>query len=170
MSKESPNPIAPPTSSTSDDLTHYQIGEVANRTGLTQRTLRFYEEKGLLQPPARMDGGFRLYSDEDIDRVHQIKNLQTLLGLSLAEIKEMVDAEQILGTIRATSRESRNLTDRKKRLQKAHTALRSQLDIVDRKIRQLTDMHTDLGERLRTVTERSTEIDQALRKTDIHAN
>ena len=48
-----------------------QIGEVAERTGVTQRTLRFYEEKGLLRPPERMDGGFRLYSEADVKRVEQ---------------------------------------------------------------------------------------------------
>ena len=47
---------------------YLQIGEVAERTGVTQRTLRFYEEKGLLKPPSRMDGGFRLYSEADVKR------------------------------------------------------------------------------------------------------
>ena len=61
----------------------YQIGEVADRTGVTQRTLRFYEEKGLLNPPERMDGGFRLYSDEDIQRIDYIRRLQELLGYNV---------------------------------------------------------------------------------------
>src|SRR5438105_816961 len=72
-----------------------QIGEVADRTGVTQRTLRFYEERGLLKPPTRMDGGFRLYSEDDVSRVETIRRLQNLLGLTLAEIKEMVEAEEI---------------------------------------------------------------------------
>jgi DNA-binding transcriptional MerR regulator len=59
---------------------YLQIGEVAERTGVTQRTLRFYEEKGLLKPPSRMEGGFRLYSEDDVRRVEQIKRLQKLLG------------------------------------------------------------------------------------------
>ena len=46
---------------------YLQIGEVAERTGVTQRTLRFYEEKGLLRPPTRMEGGFRLYSEDDVN-------------------------------------------------------------------------------------------------------
>jgi len=57
---------------------YLQIGEVAERTGVTQRTLRFYEEKGLLKPPTRMEGGFRLYSEDDVHRVEQIKQLQKL--------------------------------------------------------------------------------------------
>src|SRR3989304_1634936 len=72
-----------------------QIGEVADRTGVTQRTLRFYEERGLLKPPTRMEGGFRLYSEDDVARVEQIKRLQSLLGLTLAEIKDMVEAEEV---------------------------------------------------------------------------
>ena len=78
------------------DEAYLQIGEVAERTGVTQRTLRFYEEKGLLRPPTRMDGGFRLYSEEDVKRVEHIRRLQDLLGVALAEIKEMVDAEETL--------------------------------------------------------------------------
>src|SRR5918992_2811187 len=78
-----------------------QIGEVADRTGVTQRTLRFYEERGLLKPPSRMEGGFRLYSEDDVARVEQIKRLQNLLGLTLAEIKEMVEADEALQQIKA---------------------------------------------------------------------
>jgi len=47
---------------------YLQIGEAADRAQLTQRTLRYYEEKGLLKTPTRMDGGFRLYSAEDMER------------------------------------------------------------------------------------------------------
>src|SRR3989337_4088463 len=81
-----------------------RIGEVAERTGVTQRTLRFYEEKGLLKPPTRMEGGFRLYSEADIQRVEQIKRLRQLLGFTLAEIKEMVDAEEVKMQLRAQYR------------------------------------------------------------------
>src|SRR5262245_64788446 len=83
---------------------YLQIGEVAERTCVTQRTLRFYEEKGLLKPPSRMEGGFRLYSEDDVRRVEQIKQLQKLLGLSLAEIKELIEAEEVKSQIRADYR------------------------------------------------------------------
>ena len=84
-----------------------QIGEVADRTGVTQRTLRFYEERGLLKPPTRMEGGFRLYSEDDVARVTQIRRLQDLLGLTLAEIKDMVEAEEVKEELRATYRPDR---------------------------------------------------------------
>src|SRR5918998_1159611 len=86
-----------------------QIGEVAERTGVTQRTLRFYEERGLLKPPSRMDGGFRLYSEDDVQRVEQIRRLQNLLGLTLAEIKEMVEADEALQQIKAEYRRDADL-------------------------------------------------------------
>src|ERR687898_680935 len=94
------------------DVPCLQIGEVADRTGVTQRTLRFYEERGLLKPPSRMDGGFRLYSENDVARVEQIKRLQNLLGLTLAEIKDMVEAEEVRTELKATYRPDLDLNER----------------------------------------------------------
>ena len=140
----------------------YQIGEVAKRTGLTQRTLRFYEEKGLLTPADRMEGGFRLYSESDISRVELIKKLQGLLGFALAEIKDMVAAEELRAQIRATHRPNRDLTERLERIQQIEVALRRQLEVVEPKIEQLTEMRADLREHLETVEQRLAEIDEAL--------
>src|SRR5438105_8079316 len=98
---------------------YLQIGEVADRTGVTQRTLRFYEEKGLLKPPTRMEGGFRLYSEEDVRRVERIKQLQRLLNVSLAEIKEMVEAEELKSQIRAEYRRDADVAERREKLQRA---------------------------------------------------
>ena len=148
------------------DGARYQIGEVADRTGVTQRTLRFYEEKGLLQPSERMQGGFRLYSEADVERIESIKRLQGLLGLTLAEIKEMVDAEELLQQVRATFRPGRELRSRKRRVAKVLSALHLQLDIVERKMEQLHEMKKTLNERVETVQQRSREIDEALARGD----
>ncbi len=141
------------------DLSRYQIGEVAERTGVTQRTLRFYEERELLTPTKRMVGGFRLYSENDIARVSLIKKLQDLLGLSLADIKEMVDAEQIRDQIRATFRSDRELPLRRKRVQMVIDATRRQLEIVEHKNKQLTEMRRELYERLDALETRAQEIE-----------
>src|SRR5262245_27262157 len=111
-----------------------QIGEVADRTGVTQRTLRFYEERGLLKPPVRMDGGFRLYSEEDIARVEHIKRLQDLLGLTLAEIKDMVEAEEIKDELRATYRPDLDLEERIDRLKKRTAVTERQRAIIEAKL------------------------------------
>lgn len=145
-----------------ESLARYQIGEVAERTGVTQRTLRFYEEKGLLRPPERMEGGFRLYSDADVERISSIRNMQSLLGLTLAEIKEMVEADELLAQIRATFRPDRELPERKKRVETIIEALHRQLAIVEHKLEALGEMRGELRERLENVEERRRHIIEAI--------
>jgi DNA-binding transcriptional MerR regulator len=125
-----------------------QIGEVADRTGVTQRTLRFYEERGLLKPPTRMEGGFRLYSENDVGRVEQIKRLQTLLGLTLAEIKEMVEAEEVREELNATYRPDRPVEQRMERIKKRIEVTKRQHDIISTKLDAMIDMRKDLEEKL----------------------
>jgi DNA-binding transcriptional MerR regulator len=62
-----------------------QIGEVAQRTELSLRTLRHYDEVGLLQPSGRSDGGFRLYTEEDVDKLLVIRRMKPL-GFTLEEM------------------------------------------------------------------------------------
>jgi len=140
----------------------YQIGEVAERTGVTQRTLRFYEEKGLLTPSERMEGGFRLYSDQDVERIEMIKKLQGLLNLSLADIKDMVEAEEIRAQIRATFSPDRTLPARRERVTKVIAAVRRQLEIVETKLTALEEMRHDLRDRLTNVETRLEQIDEAI--------
>lgn len=66
-----------------------KIGELAGRLELNPRTIRFYEDAGILPPPARTSGGFRLYADEDIERLRFVKAAKRL-GLTLGEIKEVI--------------------------------------------------------------------------------
>ena len=142
------------------DLTtaRYQIGEVADRTGVTQRTLRFYEERGLLRPPERMDGGFRLYSENDIVRIGYIKQLQDLLGFTLSEIKDMVEAEELLMQMSSTRRPDRKLSERLKRSEQILGALTKQLDVVDHKVEHLTALREELHGKMERVTQRHAEI------------
>ncbi len=125
-----------------------QIGEVAERTGLTHRTLRFYEEKGLLDPPSRMEGGFRLYSEEDVQRIEHVLELKQLLGFSLAEIKQMVDAETALGEIRAAYRQESDASAKAERLKEGIRVVKAQATLIDQKIEQLQGMRARWQERL----------------------
>ena len=125
-----------------------QIGEVADRTGVTQRTLRFYEERGLLKPPTRMEGGFRLYSEDDVARVTQIRRLQDLLGLTLAEIKDMVEAEEVKEELRATYRPDRPLDERIERVHKRILVTSRQVQIVNTKLEAMLEMQKDLEVKL----------------------
>jgi DNA-binding transcriptional MerR regulator len=130
------------------DEPYLQIGEVADRTGVTQRTLRFYEERGLLKPPTRMDGGFRLYSEIDVGRVEQIKRMQSLLGLTLAEIKEMVEAEEVREELDATFRPDRPVEERILRVSRRIEVTQRQYDIIASKLTAMQEMKTDLDARL----------------------
>ena len=68
--------------------TSYRIGELAAKVGVTERTIRYYEERGLLESVKRLDGGQRVYTDDDIRRLKFIQKLK-VLGLSLAEMQEL---------------------------------------------------------------------------------
>jgi MerR family copper efflux transcriptional regulator len=66
-----------------------QIGEVAERTGLSVHTIRFYEESGLVAPSARSQGGFRLYTDADVAQLERIRRLELLERLAM--YRELAD-------------------------------------------------------------------------------
>ena len=67
-----------------------QIGEVAARIGLSLRTIRHYDEMGLVEPSARSQGGFRLYTTDDVDRLLLIKRMKPL-KFSIEEMRELLD-------------------------------------------------------------------------------
>ena len=74
---------------------HHQIGTVADRVDLSLRTIRYYEEIGLVSPSGRTEGGFRLYTESDIDRLHLVKALKPV-GMPLDMISELLAcADQI---------------------------------------------------------------------------
>jgi DNA-binding transcriptional MerR regulator len=66
-----------------------QIGEVASQTGLSLRTIRYYEEVGLVTPSARSTGGFRLYTEDDVARLQVVKRMKPL-DFSLEEMKDLM--------------------------------------------------------------------------------
>ncbi|GAA5065045.1 MerR family transcriptional regulator [Nocardia callitridis] len=72
-----------------------QIGQVAERTELSLKTIRHYDEVGLVQPSARSAGGFRLYTDADIERLLVIRRMKPL-GFTLAEMKHLLDSLDVL--------------------------------------------------------------------------
>jgi MerR family transcriptional regulator, repressor of the yfmOP operon len=77
-----------------------RIGEVARRAGVTTRTLRYYQEVGLLSP-STTPGGTRVYSDEDVDRLRRILELRDVMGLDLERIRSILGSEDRLAQLRA---------------------------------------------------------------------
>ncbi len=68
----------------------HQIGEVADAVGLSLRTIRHFEEVGLVPPSGRSAGGFRLYTDDDVDRLRLVKQMKPL-DFSLEEMRELLE-------------------------------------------------------------------------------
>ena len=141
---------------------YLQIGEVAEQLGLTPRTLRYYEEIGLLAPPSRMEGGFRLYSAADIVRLENIVQLKRLLGFSLAEIKQVVEAMESLKLLRQESKQASDLETKRDTLQKALVILEQQVDVLDGRLRQVAEMRDSFNERSLRVRERLEQIEAEL--------
>ncbi|MGY1682182.1 MerR family transcriptional regulator [Geodermatophilus sp. SYSU D01176] len=108
-----------------------QIGQVAERTGLSLRTIRFYEENGLVVPTARSEGGFRLYSHDDVARLEVIKRMKPL-GFTLEEMRELLT---LLADLDAGAGDPAQLLDRLRMFHEAATArvtaLREQLAVAE---------------------------------------
>lgn len=89
----------------------HQIGEVAEATGLSIRTIRYYEEMNLITPSERSQGGFRLYIDADIKQLLFIKNLKPL-ELSIDEMRELILLRHQLKNSSIDNQKSNSLDDR----------------------------------------------------------
>lgn len=133
---------------TDDDVSYQRIEQVAARTGLTKRTLRYYEEIGLLPPPTRTEGGYRLYSETDVQHLQRIKRLKGLLGFSLAEIREMAEAEEQREHVREVWRQETDPRARLEWLDRSEELTRRQLRLVEEKLTGLQEMQTNLQARL----------------------
>ena len=127
---------------------YLQIGEAAERSGLTQRTLRYYEERELLPAPSRMEGGFRLYSAEDMERVERVKELKELLGFSLADIKQMLDAEDVRMQIRAEWRKDADAEEKAEKVRTAREVTLRQIYLLDQKVEKMEKMRAQLASML----------------------
>jgi MerR family transcriptional regulator, repressor of the yfmOP operon len=119
------------------DKPFMQIGEIAERTGLTQRTLRFYEERGLLQPATRLDGGFRLYTQDDLRRVERIARFRNVLKLSIPETKRMIEAEETISEIGQQARQESDVEAKRQQLLQAVELLEREEQLLNEKVEQL---------------------------------
>jgi DNA-binding transcriptional MerR regulator len=133
----------------------WRIGEVAKLTAVTTRTLRYWEELGLLHPSTYRQSGERLYSPSDVARVTRIRNLQELLGFSLAEVRAVLDTEDIdvLDRVRSELKASDLSRSRRRALLEegivANDQLLARLDDTLSRIRAFRDERAAAATRLR---------------------
>jgi DNA-binding transcriptional MerR regulator len=125
------------------------IGAAAERAGVSERALRYYQQLGLLVP-ACTPGGLRRYSEEDLARVARIRELQTLLGLNLDEIAVVLRNEDRLAEIRLSYHDERTSDEERRRLTGECLTLQESLRAtVEAKRAALEGFLTDLDARIR---------------------
>jgi DNA-binding transcriptional MerR regulator len=125
-----------------------RIGEVAELTATTPRTIRYYEEIGLLSGGTERElGKHRCYSQEDVDRIKEIVRLKDLLGLSLEQLSQLLDAETARADIRREYQETDDPERQRALLHESAGHIRNQLALVRGRIAELTRLEADLSER-----------------------
>lgn len=107
-----------------------QIGEVAERTGLSLRTIRYYEEVGLVVPSTRSQGGFRLYSEPDIRRLEMIKRMKPL-SFHLDEMRELLGILDSLQDAEFGDTQQHRLHEFREKAEQRCRDLRAQLHVAE---------------------------------------
>ena len=132
-----------------------RIGELAERAGVTPRTIRYYEEIGLLAGGERSRGAHRLYADSDVERVSELTRLRDLLNLSLEELKQLLEAEEARAAIRKRLAASHSNEERLALVEAALPHIESQLELVRRRKSELEKLEAELvGKRRRVLARR----------------
>ena len=137
----------------------YRIGEVAQRVGVTTRTIRYYEELGLLGCDAgRPKGAHRLYSETNITRLQDLIRLRDLLGLSLDELVELAEAEESCSILKNQWESDPDDAERLRILRAARPIIERQLELVRQRQETLAEFASELEEKLARVHERTAEL------------
>jgi MerR family transcriptional regulator, repressor of the yfmOP operon len=132
-----------------NSVTHrpLRIGEVAQLTGTTPRTIRYYEEIGLLSGAERAHGKHRCYSEADVERLVEIVRLRDLLGLSLDQLSQLLEAETARAELRREYHRTDNPGRRQKILEQALGHISTQLELVCGRRNELERLERELLER-----------------------
>ena len=132
-----------------------RIGEVAERTGVTTRTIRYYEERGLLgASPDRAKGAHRTYTEADVTRLQELIRLRDLLGLSLEELVELAEAEEARAALRGRWEETTSDDERLRIVEAAIPLVERQMELVRSRRAKLDEFAAELGDKLKRLKSR----------------
>jgi DNA-binding transcriptional MerR regulator len=136
-----------------------RIGEVARRCGVTTRTIRYYEELGLLgSGSGREKGAHRTYEEADVARVQELIRLRDLLGLSLEELVELAEAEEARAALRGRWEEDPSDEERLRIVEEAIPHVERQLALVRRRQAALAEFSGELEAKLARLRRRRREL------------
>jgi MerR family transcriptional regulator, repressor of the yfmOP operon len=138
-----------------------RIQEVAAEVGLTARSIRYYEELGLLEPAARSDGDYRLFDASDLERLRFIKSLRDDAGFSLAQVGQMLEDEAARTRNRERLAHATDPAERRLYLDEALARVERQIGILDAKAGRIAAMIEDVRARERRIRAGLAELDRA---------
>jgi DNA-binding transcriptional MerR regulator len=131
---------------------------VAKLCGLTKRTIRYYEEIGMLAPE-RSEGGFRLYTDAHVEQLHKIINARDALGFSLQELQEYMSISEELDVLRSGIRTAQDTGRKRAMIDDMEKTVRKQLEMVDQKIAKIMKIRTEFTELMGRIKEARNKFD-----------
>lgn len=136
-----------------------RIGTAAKAAGTTPRTIRYYEEIGLLPASEERAGGaHRLYSEDDIERVKELLRLKRALGLSLDELREVIEGEEARKLLRERYLGGASEDERREILVELLTLVERQLELLNRRRAEIDEIEADLTTRRRKIKRRLKEL------------
>ncbi|MCK6256159.1 MerR family transcriptional regulator [Fictibacillus sp. KIGAM418] len=121
-----------------------KIDDVAKQSGLTKRTIRYYEQIGLLASPPRSEGGIRLYSEEHVEFLKKITNAKEVMGFSLSELQEFITLSDTLELQKLDYRQFKGTSQQKEKLEKVLMTVEEQLKLLEQKKKNILKVEGDL--------------------------
>jgi DNA-binding transcriptional MerR regulator len=136
-----------------------RIGEVAELTGVTPRTIRYYEEIGLLGgETGRAQGKHRVYTQADVERIREIVRLRDLLGLSLEQLSQLLEAETARAELKREYHSTDDPGERRRILTQSLAHIAGQLELVRGRRRELAKLERELADKHELVERRLREL------------
>lgn len=118
-------------------MAEYKIDDVSKLTGLTKRTIRYYEDLGLITSPKRSIGGVRLYTSEHIQQLKEIVEMKKVLGFSLQELKQVIEMNHMTKRLRRQYQSTHDLLKMEEELHEAKKLLNEQLTLLKYKLEKI---------------------------------
>ncbi|QHT63662.1 MerR family transcriptional regulator [Paenibacillus lycopersici] len=134
-------------------MDNLKIDDVAKACGLTKRSIRYYEEIGLIPPPERSEGGIRIYTRGHIERLRQIINARDVLGFSLQEILEFVSVRESLDEQKEKYWKTEEAEAKLAQLRDIEATVGKQLEMVEQKLAKMLEFRAEMERIQKRVTE-----------------
>lgn len=137
-------------------MERFKIDRVALQSGLTKRTIRYYEEIGLLPPPQRSEGGIRYYTQEHVELLNKIKYAKDALGFSLQELQQFISLRNIIEAQKIGYKQASERAEQKEKLLGIIHTLNEERNLIEQrilKIQQVRNEVTDLIKKAQALVE-----------------